>query len=57
MAKNKGKFGKGKPKIEDQDEFVSGVQQVAERVRPYAKQLIIGASVILIAVAGIGRVS
>lgn len=50
MAKNKGKFGKGKPDVEEQDEFVSGVQRVADKLRPYAKQLLIGTVVILIAV-------
>ncbi len=50
MAKNKGKFGKGKPDIEEQDEFVSGMERVIKTLKPFAKQLIIGSTVILIAV-------
>lgn len=50
--KNKGKFGKGKPAIEEQDEFVSGVAKVAERLRPYAMRI-----AVLITVVTIGIVS
>lgn len=50
--KNKGKFGKGKPAIEEQDEFVSGVAKLAEKLRPYAWRL-----AILITVVTIGIVS
>jgi len=55
VAKNKGKFGKAKPDIEEQDEFVSGVQHITEKLKPYAKQLLIGGTLVLIAVvAAIG---
>ena len=45
--KNKGKFGKGKPSIETEDEFVSGVNQFLQKLKPYAKQLLIGLVVLL----------
>jgi predicted negative regulator of RcsB-dependent stress response len=35
--KNKGKFGQGRPAIETTDEFVSGVSQVAEKLKPHVK--------------------
>lgn len=35
--KNKGKFGQGKPAVELQDEFVSGVSQMAEKLKPHVK--------------------
>ncbi len=50
--KNKGKFGKGKPAIEEQDEFVSGVAKVAEKLRPYALRI-----AVLVVVVTIGIVS
>ena len=50
MAKNKGQFGKGKPHVEPEDEFVSGVNRVLGKLKPFAKQLLIGGAVILIAV-------
>jgi hypothetical protein len=53
--KNKGKFGKGKPAIEPQDEFVSGINRVLIKLKPFAKQLLIGGIVVLVAVvAGVG---
>jgi len=53
--KNKGKFGKGKPEIETEDEFVSGVNGFLQKLKPFARQLIIGGVVILVAViAAIG---
>jgi predicted negative regulator of RcsB-dependent stress response len=48
--KNKGKFGKGKPQIEGTDEFVSGVNQFLNKLKPFAKQLVIGAVVVFVAV-------
>ncbi|RMH40467.1 MAG: hypothetical protein D6689_13505 [Deltaproteobacteria bacterium] len=48
--KNKGKFGKAKAAIEETDEFVSGVNRLIERLKPYAKQLLIGGAVLLVAV-------
>ncbi|HTM19192.1 MAG TPA: hypothetical protein VL172_01750 [Kofleriaceae bacterium] len=50
--KNKGKFGKGKPAIEPQDEFVSGVQKAAERLRPHARIIFTFLGVVLLGVAG-----
>ncbi len=50
MTKNKGKFGKSKPDIEEQDEFVSGMERIIKVLKPYAKQLLIGSVVILVAV-------
>ena len=38
--KNKGNFGQGKPAIEPQDEFVSGVEQIANKLRPYARVIL-----------------
>lgn len=35
MAKNKGKFGKGKPKVEEADEFVSTAHRIGERLKPH----------------------
>ncbi len=46
--KNKGKFGQGKPKIEEEDEFVSGVSRVAEKLRPYAVRIAIVGGIVAI---------
>jgi tetratricopeptide (TPR) repeat protein len=35
--KNKGKFGQGRTAVETTDEFVSGVSQVADKLRPHTK--------------------
>jgi predicted negative regulator of RcsB-dependent stress response len=35
--KNKGKFGQGRSAVETTDEFVSGVSQVADKLRPHTK--------------------
>jgi len=48
--KNKGTFGKAKPTVEVEDEFVSGVNRGLQRLKPYAKQLVIGGCVALVAV-------
>lgn len=50
--KNKGKFGKGKTTIEEQDEFVSGVTKLAEKLRPYAWRI-----AVLVVVVTVGVVS
>lgn len=47
--KNKGKFGPGKSAVELEDEFVSGVSQVAEKLKPHLK-LIAAISAILVVV-------
>jgi tetratricopeptide (TPR) repeat protein len=39
VAKNKGKFGKGKSEIEETDEFVSGVGRLAQKLKPHALRL------------------
>lgn len=51
MAKNKGKFGKGEVVPEQEDEFVSGINQVLNRLKPHARRLValgIGAFVVAI---------
>lgn len=53
--KNKGKFGKGKPAVEPDDEFVSTMSRVGKALQPYVKQIVIGVSVVavlLIAIFG-----
>ena len=45
VAKNKGKFGKGKPKVEETDEFISATTRLAERLKPHAFGLIAAAAV------------
>jgi hypothetical protein len=47
--KNKGKFGPGKSAVELEDEFVSGVSQVAEKLKPHLK-LIAAISAVLVVV-------
>jgi hypothetical protein len=47
--KNKGKFGQGKPAVELQDEFVSGVSQVADKLKPHVK-VIAGISGVLVVI-------
>ena len=37
--KNKGKFGKGKPQVEETDEFISGVNKVFTSLRPHVVPL------------------
>jgi tetratricopeptide (TPR) repeat protein len=48
--KNKGKFGKGKSQVEETDEFVSGVQRIGRRLRPYAKKIAITMTVVVLGV-------
>lgn len=46
--KNKGKFGQGKPQIEEEDEFVSGVSRVAAKLKPYAVRIAIVVGIVAI---------
>jgi hypothetical protein len=50
--KNKGKFGQSKPAVELDDEFVSGVSQVADKLKPHVK--LIGAISVVLAVILVG---
>lgn len=49
--KNKGNFGQGKPAIEPQDEFVSGVEKVANKLRPRARAILVVAGGIFVLLA------
>ena len=49
--KNKGKFGRGKPAVEADDQFVSGVADVADKLKPHTR--IIAA---ITAVLGVGLI-
>ena len=51
--KNKGKFGKGKSQVEEQDEFVSGVQRIAQKLSPYKWRILTFAGIVVIGVGGI----
>lgn len=46
--KNKGKFGKGKSEIEQEDEFLTTMDRVVKAMQPYVKQIVIGTSVIAV---------
>jgi tetratricopeptide (TPR) repeat protein len=46
--KNKGTFGRGKPPITDPDEFITGVQTTAERLKPYVPHIVVGSGAILV---------
>ncbi len=46
--KNKGTFGRGKPPITDPDEFITGVQTTAERLKPYVPHIVLGSGAILL---------
>jgi tetratricopeptide (TPR) repeat protein len=46
--KNKGTFGRGKPPITDPDEFITGVQTTAERLKPYVPHIVLGSGAILV---------
>ncbi|HET6613570.1 MAG TPA: tetratricopeptide repeat protein [Kofleriaceae bacterium] len=52
MAKNKGKFGKGKSDVVLEDEFISWIERVAEDLKPYAARILIVLGTVLL--AGIG---
>jgi len=53
VAKNKGTFGKAKSDVEIEDEFIESAGRVATALKPHTKSLIIGASLLLVAGAGI----
>ena len=40
MAKNKGTYGRGRSQVEETDEFVEGVGEVVETLKPHSKGLI-----------------
>ncbi len=46
--KNKGNFGKGKTQVEEQDEFVSGVQRFAAKLSPYKWRLLTFAGIVIL---------
>jgi tetratricopeptide (TPR) repeat protein len=49
--KNKGKFGQGRSAVETTDEFVSGVSQVAEKLKPHTKVIaVLGSALALVLV-------
>lgn len=50
--KNKGKFGQGRSAVETTDEFVSGVSQVAEKLRPHTKVIAAVSAVLAVVLAG-----
>lgn len=50
--KNKGKFGQGRPAIETTDEFVSGVSQVAEKLKPHMKVIAVVTSALALILVG-----
>jgi tetratricopeptide (TPR) repeat protein len=50
--KNKGKFGQGRSAVETTDEFVSGVSQVAEKLRPHTKIIAAVSAVLAVVLAG-----
>lgn len=49
--KNKGKFGKGKPAIETEDEFISTMGRVGQALEPHAKKIVLGAAAITLLLA------
>ena len=51
--KNKGKFGKAKPDIEVEDEFVSGVTSFAEKLAPYARKIVAAVVAFFLVVAAV----
>jgi tetratricopeptide (TPR) repeat protein len=46
--KNKGKFGKGKSKIEEEDEFVSTMHKVTGKLAPHAWPIAVGIAILAI---------
>src|SRR5690606_20896974 len=50
--KNKGKFGQGRPAVETTDEFVSGVTQVAEKLKPHTKLIAVVSAVLTLVLIG-----
>ncbi len=51
--KNKGKFGKAKPQIEEEDEFVSGVARLSEKLKPYAWRIAVVAVIVAIGLVSV----
>lgn len=51
--KNKGKFGQGRSAVETTDEFVSGVSQVAEKLKPHTKVLAVITAVLAVVLVGV----
>lgn len=52
VAKNKGKFGKGKSEVVLEDEFISGIERITERLRPYALRIVIVIGTVLLVAIG-----
>lgn len=50
--KNKGKFGKGKPAVEQDDEFISTMSKVGKALEPHVKQIVIGVVVVSVLLIG-----
>lgn len=50
--KNKGKFGPGKTAVELEDEFVSGVSQVADKLKPHVKLIAAISAVLTVILIG-----
>lgn len=50
--KNKGKFGKGRTAVETADEFVSGVSQVAEKLKPHTKAIAVASGALALILIG-----
>lgn len=44
--KNKGKFGKGKPAVEPDDEFLSTMGKLGKKLEPHVKQIVIGVVIV-----------
>ncbi len=51
--KNKGKFGKGKPAVEAEDEFVSTMGKLGAQLKPHVKKIIIATTVVTVALVAI----
>ncbi|HWN71771.1 MAG TPA: hypothetical protein VNM90_29235, partial [Haliangium sp.] len=50
--KNKGKFGQGRTAVETTDEFVSGVSQVAEKLKPHTKVIAVATGALALVLVG-----
>jgi tetratricopeptide (TPR) repeat protein len=50
--KNKGKFGQGRSAVETTDEFVSGVSQVADKLKPHTKVIATVSAVLAVVLVG-----
>ena len=51
--KNKGKFGKGKPAVEADDEFISTMSRVGKALEPHVKQIVIGVIAVALVLAAL----